>query len=91
MFSPPDYWQRQKSCNQFLDRRQGQNGRFRTWLGRKTRARNRDIAELAREDLDLAVPDVAWQASDAGQRENAAEKRMCRISDGNLAFAFLDD
>ena len=91
MFPPPDDWQRQKSCNQFLEARQGQNGGFRTRLGGKIGASKRDIAVLAREDFDLAVPDVAGETSDAGQRENAAEKRVRGISDGNLAFAFLGD
>jgi hypothetical protein len=57
----------------------------------KTGASNRNVPVLAREDFDLAVPDVARETSDAGQRENAAEKRMRGISDGNLAFAFLGD
>lgn len=91
MFPPPDDWQRQKSCNQFLEARQGQNGRFGTRLSRKIGASNWDIAVVARQDFDLAVPDVAGETSDAGQRENAAEKRVRWITDGNFAFAFLGD
>lgn len=43
----------------------GQDGGFGTWLGGEIGAGDGDVGDLAREDFDLAVPDVPRQASES--------------------------
>jgi hypothetical protein len=46
---------------------------------------------LTRQDFHLTVPDVAGQPSDTQKLKFAAEERVGRIGDGDLAFTFLCD
>jgi hypothetical protein len=48
-----------ESGHQLLNGGEGQDGGFGSWLGGEVGAPDRDVAELAGEDLDLAVADVA--------------------------------
>ena len=91
MFSPPSGEQRLEGCNQLLDRVQGQNGRLRTRFCAKVGASNRNIAVLAGEHLDLAMPHMAGQACDADKLEFSTEKRVGGGRDRDLALAFLGD
>ncbi|MGE5756268.1 MAG: hypothetical protein ACM35G_11245 [Planctomycetaceae bacterium] len=55
-----------EGAHQLLKGGDGQDGGFGTWLGGEVGAVDRDVAELAGEDFDLAVADVAGQASESG-------------------------
>ena len=52
-------------------------------------AGNGNVSILTRENLNLAVPHVARQTSDAGKLQRFAVKRVSGIGHGNFTFAFL--
>lgn len=91
MFSPPGYWQTLEGCNQLFDGGQGQDGRVWTGSSLQIGARDRNVHILAGKDSNLTMPHVAWQPSEAGQRQCFAVERVGRISDRDTAFACLRD
>src|SRR4051812_23901030 len=70
---------------------QRQDRRLGAGSGGLVGAGDGDVAELAGQDLDLAVPDVAGQVGDAGQAQGPAEKRMSGIGYCDLTLALLGD
>ena len=59
MAGPPSVAVSMEGGHQLLNGGDGQDGGFGSWLGGEVSAPDRDVAELAGEDLDLAVADVA--------------------------------
>ncbi len=55
------------------------------------RARDGDVAVLTGKDFDLAVPHVARQPREAGQRQRPAVERMGGVGDGDFPLACFRD
>jgi hypothetical protein len=75
--------------DQFFNGGGGQNGGLKAGFGREVGAGDRDIGDLAREDFNLAMTDMARQNGEPREREGPAVEGMTRIGDGDLTLAFL--
>jgi hypothetical protein len=91
MAVPPSGAVSMEGGHQLLNGGDGQDGRLGTRLGGEVGAVDRDVAELAGEDLDLAVADVAGQAGESRELQRPAEEGVGGVGNGDLALAFLRD
>ena len=89
MLCPPGDAHSLDGRQQLFNGYHGQNGGCGTWCRGKVGTGNRNVNELAREEFDLAVPDVSRKVGKPRQLQNSAEQRMAGIVDGDLAFAGL--
>jgi hypothetical protein len=65
MVAPPSGAASMEGGDQLFNGSGGQDGGFGTGLGGEVGAGDGDVGDLAREDFDLAVPDVSRQASES--------------------------
>lgn len=89
MVGPPGFGDSLEGCHQLCNGRPGQHRRLGAWCSGLIGASDGDVAKLAREEFNLAVPDMTGQIGDAHQLQDATEEWMGGISDRDLAFAFL--
>jgi len=75
--------------DQFFNGGGGQNGGLRVGFGRQVGADDGDVGDLARQDFNLAMTDMAWQHGEPRERESPAVEGMTGIGDGDLTLAFL--
>src|SRR5262249_8418495 len=54
-------------------------------------AADRNVGDLIRGNLDLAMADVSWQIRQANQLQDPAIQGMARIGNSDLALAHLGD
>ena len=91
MLGPPCYASSLEERNQFFNSSCGQDRGLSTRLGRKIGARDGNVANLAGDGLNLAVPDMARQAGKSKEFQHFTKEWMTGIGDGDLAFAQFSD
>jgi hypothetical protein len=91
MLGPPCYASSLEDRNQLFNSSCSQDRGLRTRLGRKIRARNRDVGNSAGVNFNLAMTDMTGQAGESKKLQDLAKKGMTRIGDRDLAFAQFSD
>ena len=91
MAGPPSVAVSMEGGHQLLKGGDGQNGGLGARLGGEVGAADRDVAEPAGEDLDLAMADMTGKAGEPGELQRPAEEGMGGVGDGDLALAFFGD
>jgi hypothetical protein len=91
MVAPPCQAHSLEDRNQLFNGNWSEDRRLWAGFGRPIGAADWDEADLARKNLDLTVPEVAWQTGEPRQLQCPAVEGMTGIGDGDLALAFLSD
>jgi len=91
MAGPPSFAGSMEGGHQLLKGGDGQNGGLGARFGGEVGAADRDVAEPAGEDLDLAVADMTGKAGEPGELQRPAKEGMGGVGDGDLALAFFGD
>ncbi len=91
MVAPPCHARSLEGRNQLFNGSGCEDGRFGAGFRRQIGAGDGDETDPAREDLDLAVPDMARKASESRELQRPAVEGMAGIGDSDLALAFFRD
>ena len=91
MVAPPCHAYSVEGRNQLFNGNWREDGRFRARFGRQVRAADGNKTDPTRQDFDLTVPDMAWQAGKPRKLQCPAVEGMTRIGNSDLALTFFRD